>query len=195
MASGALHARRLALLAALSLLLAMFAAAGPGADAANANGPCNKWGDKPSNRLTTGHARKAVLCLLNRERNSRGIGDLHRDRKLQRAAQKHNDHMQRKSCFSHDCPGEPSLTGRLQQVGWLVGGLLAWGYGENIAWGGGNYGTPERIVGQWMNSAGHRANILNRQFEAVGVGYTEGTITHKNVIGAIITTDFGWKNG
>jgi uncharacterized protein YkwD len=196
MAIGVLKARPLALLAAVASALALvLGLAGLGAERANAAGPCNKWGDKPSDELTTGHARKAVLCLLNRERHARGIPDLRRDRKLQRAAQKHNDYMQRKRCFSHECPGEPSLTGRLQRVGWLTGGLSGWAYGENIAWAPGNGGTPEGIVRMWMNSSGHRANILNRRYDEVGVGYTEGTITNKNAIGAIMTTDFGWKTG
>lgn len=195
MASGALHPRRLALVAALFGLLALLISAGPSASSASAAGPCNKWGDKESNEITVGHARKAVLCLVNRERHARGLKKLDRDRKLQRAAQRHNETMQNKACFSHECPGEASLTRRLQKVGWLGGGLSAWAYGENIAWGSGRYGTPRNIVQQWMNSSGHRANILSSRFDEIGVGYSKGTITSKRTNGAVITTDFGWKIG
>lgn len=43
--------------------------------------------------------------------------------------------------------------------------------GENIAVG---YKTPEQVVAGWMNSEGHRKNILNPKFTAIGVGYLEG---------------------
>ena len=168
--------------------------AGPAAQSASA-GPCNQWGSKESNEITVGHARKAVLCLVNRERNSRGLSKLDRDRRLQRAAQNHNDTMQNKRCFSHQCPGEASLTSRLQRVGWLTGGLSAWTYGENIAWGSGHLGTPKNIVQKWMNSSGHRANILSGRFDEIGIGYSKGTISSKGATGAVVTTDFGWKIG
>lgn len=194
MASGVANPRQIALVAALLGLLTLLLA-GPAAPSADAAGPCNKWGNKESNEITVGHARKAVLCLLNRERNSRGIGDLDRNRKLQRAAQNHNDYMQNKRCFSHQCSGEPSLIGRLQRVDWLTGGLSAWSAGENIAWGSGHSATPRNIVQSWMNSSGHRAGILSTRFDEVGVGYSKGTISNKGANGAVLTTDFGWKVG
>jgi len=195
MAYGVARARHLVLLAALSGLLSLFFAAGPAADTASAAGPCNKWGNKESNEITKGHARKAVLCLLNRERASRNIPKLDRSKPLQRAAQRHNDYMQNHRCFSHQCSGEAALSTRLRNVGWLTGGLTSWSYGENIARGGGHLGTPRSIVNAWMNSSGHRANILNRTFDEVGVGYTKGTITSKKTNGSIMTTDFGHKVG
>jgi uncharacterized protein YkwD len=195
MASGVTHTRQFVLVAALFSVLALLIAAGPGAQRANAAGPCNKWGNKESNEITVGHARKAVLCLLNRERHSRGLSKLQRSKQLQRAAQGHNSFMQNHRCFSHECSGEASLTGRLQRVGWLTGGLSSWAYGENIAWGSGNLGTPRNIVHQWMNSSGHRANILSSRYDEIGIGYGKGTITNKSTNGAVMTTDFGWKTG
>jgi uncharacterized protein YkwD len=195
MAFGASQTRRIALFAALFGLAAVLFAAGPATQSAGAAGPCNKWGDKESDEITKGHARKAILCLINRERHARGIRKLDRDRKLQRASQNHNDYMQKHRCFSHQCSGEPSLTGRLQRVGWLTGGLNAWTYGENIAWGSGRYGTPRSLVNAWMNSSGHRANILSSRFDEIGVGYSKGTISKKSANGAVVTTDFGWKVG
>ena len=196
MASGVTSSRRLALVAAaFAAIVALLVAAGPGVQSARAAGPCNKWGDKESTEITVGHARKAVLCLVNRERKSRGLRALGRSRSLQRAAQNHNSYMQNHRCFSHQCSGEPSLVGRLQRVGWLNGGLSAWSAGENIAWASGRGGTPRNIVKQWMNSSGHRANILSSRFDEIGVGYDKGTISNKRANGAVITTDFGWKAG
>lgn len=182
----------------LALFLGLFVvliAAGPKAEQASAAGPCNKWGDKLSNEITSGEARKAILCLLNRKRSSRGIPKLDRNRKLQRASQRHTNYMQRHRCFSHQCPGEPSLTKRLQKVGWLTGDLSRWAYGENLAVGGGHLGTPRSVVNAWMESKGHRDNVLNRTFDEVGVGYTKGTISARNAVGSVVTADFGFKRG
>lgn len=176
-------------------MLALVIAAGPAAEGASAAGPCKKWGNKESNEVTVGHARKAVLCLLNRERHARGLPKLDRSRSLQKASQRHNDYMQNHQCFSHQCPGEASLTTRLRNAGWLTSGLKSWAYGENIAWGSDHLGTPRNIVEAWMKSSGHRANILSSTYDEVGVGYTKGTITSKNANGAVMTTDFGWKIG
>jgi uncharacterized protein YkwD len=195
MASGVTQPRQFVLVTVLFAALAFLLAAGPGAQSASAAGPCNKWGNNESTEITNGHARKAVLCLINRERHSRGLSKLHRDGRLQRAAQDHNNYMQNHRCFSHQCSGEASLIGRLQRVDWLTGGLNAWAYGENIAWGSGHLGTPKNIVQQWMNSSGHRANIMSTRYDEIGIGYGKGTITNKSSNGAVMTTDFGWKIG
>lgn len=187
--------RSLLAVAALLGLLALLIAAGPAAQGASAANACEEWGDRQSDEIRTGQARKAVLCLVNRERSKRGLKPLSRDKKLQSAAQIHNDYMQKKKCFSHQCPGEASLTGRLQTSNWLTRGLSGYAYGENIAWGSGHLGTPANIMKQWMNSSGHRANILSKKFAQIGVGYTKGTISSPNAVGAIITTTFGWKKG
>ena len=63
-----------------------------------------------------------------------------------------------------------SFDQRIRATGYL-GGYLA----ENIAWGGGSLGTPRRIVGGWMNSSGHRANILNGVLRDSGIGVSPGT--------------------
>jgi uncharacterized protein YkwD len=194
MAIGAQHLRQCFLLAVLGVV-ALLIAAGPGAGTAAANGPCNKWGDKESNEITVGHARKAVLCLLNRERHSAHLPKLDRDKRLQRAAQRHNNYMQNHHCFSHECAGEATLEGRLHSVGYLVSGLSSWSYGENIGWGGGGLGTPESMVRAWMNSSEHRANILSRTFRDIGIGYSKGTISSGHTNGGVFTTDFGLRQG
>ena len=79
--------------------------------------------------------------------------------------------MVKKSCFSHECPGEKSLESRLRGVDYLIGALIRWTCGENIAYGGERYGTPKAMVKGWMNSPPHRANILNPLFKDVGVGF------------------------
>lgn len=65
--------------------------------------------------------------------------------------------------FSHTRPNGTSCFTALEEAG-----VNYRGAGENIAWG---QRTPEEVMAGWMNSAGHRANILNANFTTIGVGY------------------------
>lgn len=195
MAVGAITVRPIHIAVGVLCAFFLLLAAGPAAQGAEAASACKKWGSKESNEITVGHARKAVLCLVNQERDQHGVPDLHRDERLQRAAQNHNDYMQNHRCFSHECAGERTLDSRLRNVGYITSGLSRWGYGENIAWGAQHLATPRSIVNAWMRSSGHRANILNPAFRDFGVGYTKGTPYAKNANGAIFTTDFGLRVG
>lgn len=169
-------------------------AASPATLSAHASA-CGKWGKTNPEKLSNPQARKAVMCLINRERDDHGLGDLDRNRKLQKAAQRHNERMHGTGCFSHQCPGEPDLGRRLERVGYLGGGLSRWAYGENVAWGSGDRGTPRSIVTAWMNSPGHRAAILSRDFKELGVGFNDGTPGSKGSEGGIFTVDFGLRAG
>ena len=187
----AIAARRLAILVSLTaaaLLLAL--AASPGAPAASADA-CQRWGDVQPQQMAPGQARKAVLCFVNRERSSRGLPKLDRSKKLQKAAQRHTEKMRGTGCFAHECPGEGSLTDRLEGVDYLTNGLMRWVYAENVAWGTGDRGTPRAIVQAWMDSSGHRYNILHRDFRDAGVGVLPGTPSSKSAPGGVYTIDFG----
>jgi uncharacterized protein YkwD len=74
-----------------------------------------------------------------------------------------------------------------------VNGLSFWSVGENIAWGGDSRGTPKSIVKSWMHSPPHRANILNPQFRALGVGFARGRPGGKREGAGMYTTDFGMR--
>lgn len=65
--------------------------------------------------------------------------------------------------FSHTRPNGSSFSSVLNE-----NGISYKGAGENIAWG---QQTPEAVVNGWMNSDGHRANILNSDYTSIGVGY------------------------
>jgi uncharacterized protein YkwD len=192
----ALRHRHISLLIGLALatLACAFAMAATSQAQAQAKASaCERWGKSAPADLTTGQARKAILCLINEKRRSAGLPALDRDKKLQKAAQRHNARMDGSGCFDHECPGEPGLDSRLEAVNYLVGGLLRWAFGENIAWGMGELGTPRAIVGAWMNSSGHRANILNRDFREIGIGFSQGTPSASRAAGGIYTTDFGLR--
>jgi uncharacterized protein YkwD len=193
MALGANTAWLTRLVALLAACLLALVAAGSAAERAHAGSACTKYGDDRADQLRDRQARAAIRCLLNRKRRQNGLSRVDNDKKLQRASQKHTEVMMKKGCFSHQCPGEGSLEARLRSVDYLLSGLLRWTYGENIAYGGGHYGTPNRIVKAWMKSPGHRANILNPAFKDVGVGVEPGTPGSPSSDGGTYTTDFGMR--
>jgi uncharacterized protein YkwD len=113
-------------------------------------------------------AADATLCLLNKERTTRGLGALTRSAILDKAADKFADDMVARQFFDHVSPGGGTFMDRIKAAGWTPSG--SWTAGENIAWGTGDLSTPASIVDGWMHSAGHRANILNGAFTQIGIG-------------------------
>jgi uncharacterized protein YkwD len=193
MSNRAIHPRLSRLIAlAVAAVLALLAA-GSAPDLAAAGTACTKYGEVRAEKLRNRQARASIRCFLNRERKQRGIGKLDNDRRLQRAAQKHTEVMVNKGCFSHECPGEASLEARLRSVDYLIGGLIRWTFGENIAYGTDSYGTPKAMVKAWMKSPPHRANILNPAFKDVGVGFKSGTPGARKADGGTYTTDLGMR--
>lgn len=152
-----------------------------------------KGGDASPGQLSGKRAAKAVLCLINKERRGHGDRALKRQHEQTKAAAKHNRRMVRKRCFSHQCPGESDLTGRLTKARYLPCSC-SWGIAENIAYGSGRSGSPRGIVEAWMHSAEHRANILNGSYQHIGVAVTSGTPAGgADRDAATYTTDFGYK--
>jgi uncharacterized protein YkwD len=137
-------------------------------------------------------ASRAVICLINTRRTRHGLRKLEVREELNAAAREHSRYMKRHGCFSHQCEGEPDLGSRLRRSGYL-GGSGSAGYGENIAWGGGRLGTPRSIVAGWMDSSGHRANILDRNFEHIGVGVAWGSPPNPRADAGLYTADFGYR--
>ena len=110
-------------------------------------------------------AEKRSLDLHNNARKSRGLRTLCVHPALQRAARAHSADMIRRGYYAHGSVGP-----RLKRYGY---GWRA--YGENIAWGSGSLGSADSIFKGWMNSPGHRSNILNGRFREVGIGAATGT--------------------
>jgi uncharacterized protein YkwD len=103
-----------------------------------------------------------VTRLTNIERAKAGCGALRVDARLAAAAQAHSEDMVDRDYFSHTSPDGEGPGDRAAAAGYE-----SWS-GENIAAG---YPTPAAVVQGWMNSAGHKANIVNCRSEATGVGY------------------------
>jgi uncharacterized protein YkwD len=155
-------ARRLLL--PLTAALGVLAFAAPGAFAACANE--DVAASDPA-------AIAATLCLLNQERSSHGLSALSGSPVLDRASSAFAEDMVDRGFFDHVSPGGGTMMQRLKAAGWTPSSGT-WSAGENIAWGSGSLGTPVKIVDSWMHSAGHRANILNGTFTAIGIGIADG---------------------
>ncbi len=132
--------------------------------------------------------KAATLCLLNERRAQAGLPGLTSDRLLEDAATRFSARMVAQRFFSHDAPDGTDLGDRLRASGYL-NGLSGWSIGENIAYGTGRYATASSIVQMWMESPGHRANILSGRFRAIGIGIASGN--PRSSSGATYTTDFG----
>jgi uncharacterized protein YkwD len=140
-------------------------------------------------------ASAATLCLLNKQRKAHGLRPFRVHGALRKAATGHSRDMARRNFFSHTAPGNVSFADRIRRANYRPRG--GWSIGENIAWGSGPLATPAAIVRGWMNSPGHRANILNGGFRTIGVGVSRGVPYAASAAvdraGALYTTDFGSK--
>ncbi len=109
---------------------------------------------------------KKVVELVNQERQKQGLSALQLDTKLSDVAREKSKDMMNKNYFSHTSPTYGSPFDMMKQFG--IDYRTA---GENIAKG---QQTPEEVMNGWMNSDGHRKNILSPNFTHIGVGYVEG---------------------
>ena len=108
---------------------------------------------------------REVIRLVNVERAKYGLSALSEDAALIRTARMKSQDMHDSRYFDHNSPtyGTPFQLMKSQ-------GIIYRTAGENIAMG---YATPEAVVSAWMNSSGHRANILNSSYTKIGVGFVE----------------------
>lgn len=104
-----------------------------------------------------------VIRLVNQIRQENGLKPLTTNWELSRVARYKSQDMVDNKYFSHTSPTYGSPFQMIKTFG-----LSYRSAGENIAMG---YATPQAVVNGWMNSSGHRANILNASYTQIGVGY------------------------
>jgi uncharacterized protein YkwD len=129
---------------------------------------------EPSNEITAAN----VLQLMNAYRAQEGLAPLHSDERLDLAAADRMRDMEEESYWSHTSPSG------LSPFQWL--GRRAYSYraaGENLAYG---FETARLLVQSWMESRGHRANIMSADYEDCGIaiidGSTLGPATGKSIV-------------
>lgn len=142
----------------------------PQAVSLSTSGP---MGGAPAASITgkqSGYAfRQRVIELVNKERTARGLRPVSERFGLTVVAEAHSSDMIRRGYFSHTGPDGSTPFSRMAKSG-----LSFFTGGENIAMG---QPTPEAVVQTWMDSPGHRANILNPGYGSIGVGAVQNSRT------------------
>ncbi|AXE78807.1 CAP domain-containing protein [Streptomyces atratus] len=120
-------------------------------------------------------AAARILTLVNSERSKAGCSPLTANAKLTKAAQDHSADMASHRNMSHTGSDGSAPGDRITRTGYRWSA-----YGENVAYG---YTTPESVMAGWMDSPGHKRNILDCSFKEIGVGLAQP--------GSYWTQDFG----
>jgi uncharacterized protein YkwD len=141
--------------------------------------PSTKAPSRPKSPTTIDPAAAEVVRLVNVARADAGCAPLRVDSRLTTAARLHSEDMAARNYFSHTSLDGRSPWQRMEAQGYTAGS------GENIAAG---YTTAASVMTAWMNSSGHRANILNCSSKAIGVGIGKG-----GSYGTYWTQDFGYS--
>ncbi|MEB4859258.1 CAP domain-containing protein [Priestia megaterium] len=126
--------------------------------------------DKAERTKDASQFEQKVVDLVNQERQKQGLKPLTLNKKLSDVARTKSKDMMDKGYFDHNSPTYGSPFDMMKQFG-----IEYTTAGENIAKG---QQSPEDVMNAWMNSDGHRKNILNPDFTEIGVGYVKGDTTY-----------------
>jgi uncharacterized protein YkwD len=135
-----------------------------------------------------------LLAQVNSVRSTRGLRPLRISRGLSAAAAYHSRQMVQHGFFEHESRGGGAFWKRVERF-YRSGGFRAWEVGENLAYGSPDLG-PAATVRMWMNSPGHRENLLSRRWREIGLG-----VLHVGSAGGefggspvtVVTADFGYR--
>ena len=128
------------------------------------NKPATTQATQPTQSTSSVSAyEKKVVELTNAERAKQGLAPLTLNTELSKVARTKSEDMKNKNYFDHTSPTYGSPFDMMKSFG-----ISYQAAGENIAMG---QKTPEQVVQAWMDSPGHRANIMNSSFTQIGVGY------------------------
>lgn len=145
---------------------------------ARAGSGCS-FADTAATSASVSEMRAAVVCLINQQRNSRGLPRLRASAELDRSAQSWNQWMVATGSFTHGS----NFAARISAVGydWQTAG-------ENIATG---FATPRQVVAGWMASPDHCRNILDPSFRDIGTGLSAAAVGSWASQPSTWTNDFG----
>jgi uncharacterized protein YkwD len=163
--------------------------AAPRRDGVGAGAACPNADLAPSSG-TIGAVAEATLCLINGERADHGLAPLAAEGRLATAASAFAADLVAGSYFSHTGRDGSDVLDRIERTGYIPEDR-PWRVGENLAWGTGALATPAAIMRAWMNSPGHRENVLNAAYREIGVGVVAGNPARTDGAGATYATAFG----
>lgn len=153
-----------------------------GTNASVASAACEK-ANKRADRLSNKTIRKAIRCVVNKERGP----NLKPQDQLKKAAQNHTNYMRKSRCMAHECSGEASVYERIRRTGYF-NGARSYAYSEVIA-SARDEASPRDIVRLWMASPSHHAALMSRAYEHLGVGVK---VTRRS---GVYTIDLGARSG
>jgi uncharacterized protein YkwD len=158
--------------------IAVLVVAGPRIAAASAKSKSSKAGScagayvVATDAASLAKASAAVVCLVNRERASRGLGALRGSTPLASAATGHSDDMIAHQLFSHTGSDGSSVFQRVTRAGYRWRAAA-----EALAFGASKRSMPSRLVASMMQSREHRTILLDRTYRDLGVGLALGAPT------------------
>jgi uncharacterized protein YkwD len=134
----------------------------------------------------------ATVCLLNEERAAHGLDPVRENTALTKASLAYSQRLVAESFFAHEAPDGTDVVDRLTATGYIRPGS-GWEVGENLAWAQGVLASPANVVKAWMESPGHKANVLTRSYREIGIGIVLGT-PKAGADGSTFTTNFGRRD-
>jgi serralysin len=139
---------------------------------------------------------RQMLELINQERAAIGVDPLQLELRLNESSEDYSRLMLQEDFFSHTGPDSSSPRDRMEDAGFVFSGN--WSSGENIAWQSerGATGLADDVVdlhNSLMNSSGHRANILNPNFDFIGIGIENGDYQGWDAV--MVTQNFATTGG
>ncbi|MQA74583.1 MAG: hypothetical protein GEU88_09635 [Solirubrobacterales bacterium] len=174
-----MHARRLARSGALASAAALaatllVAALAPSSAEAKLVAPHSKCAGQQNAKAPGAKQERALRCLIEYARRHAASGKLRPKSSLERAAgRKASDVM---DCgLSHTACGKPADL-YPKRYGY-TSGASSWQWGENLAWGKRRKGTARQVLKAWLGSPPHRAAMLDRSFEHLGIGLRRGSFS------------------
>jgi uncharacterized protein YkwD len=134
--------------------------------------PATACPDQSSLSSPAAAQEQAMLCMTDFARARAGLAELADAEQLDQSAQDKAEDVIRCDSFSHFACGR-EFTYWIRAAGYI--GEQCWHAGENLAWGTGEYGSVRAIFRAWMNSPGHRQNILG-DYSQVGISLVTGDL-------------------
>jgi uncharacterized protein YkwD len=132
----------------------------------------------------------ALTCDINEARAQAGLRPLSWNWRLWDAAQRMAVDMTERHYFAHVTPEGLQLADRVGPTGYTTQDA-AWELAENIGWGSGGLSSPTSIASGWLDSPEHRRNMLDPDFEDIGIGVAAGSPLSDGGGGMIYVADFG----
>ncbi|HEY2495211.1 MAG TPA: CAP domain-containing protein [Paenibacillus sp.] len=125
--------------------------------------PTSSTGQAQEDKKDSSQFAQQVLDLVNQERSKAGLSSLSMNEELSNVAMVKAQDMYNNNYFDHNSPTHGSPFDMMKEFGITFNSA-----GENIAKG---QTTPTQVMNDWMNSPGHKANILNNSYTHIGIAY------------------------